>query len=178
MAAAGTVAADFAAWLKARGGYLHPGLDLFKELPGGDRGVVATEDVAEGTVLALLPSTCTLYIPTDAELAKWGGARACWGTGSGGAWALVELAVPRAMSRPSGVGARLGTMSHPCSVCQAVPAGRVSGGGLCRAGVATPRAPCTAQHGKTKLGFDSVPVAHARRTGRGFAMPRPACVDT
>ena len=64
------LAQEFVAWLKSRGGYLHPNLDLFKELPGGDRGVAATEDLAEGAVLLLLPLSSTLYLPTAAELEK------------------------------------------------------------------------------------------------------------
>ncbi|KAG2498760.1 hypothetical protein HYH03_003499 [Edaphochlamys debaryana] len=64
------MAEAFASWLEARGGRLHSKLDLFKELPSGDRGVVATEDVKEGDLLLLLPITATLFIPKEDELSK------------------------------------------------------------------------------------------------------------
>ena len=51
-------------WLRARGGYVHPDLDLFAQLPNGDRGVVASAPIAEGAHLVVLPLGCTMHLPS------------------------------------------------------------------------------------------------------------------
>ena len=56
-----------AAWLRSRGGYVHPDLDLFATLPNGDRGVAMTKAIAEGTNLIVLPLHCTMHIPSAKE---------------------------------------------------------------------------------------------------------------
>ena len=54
---------------------MHPALDLFSELPNGDRGVVATSPIEEGTTLVTCPHALTLHVPTAEQLAdRWGGA--------------------------------------------------------------------------------------------------------
>lgn len=59
--AAGADAA-FTAWLAEQGGYVHPSLDLFRELPGGDRAAVAAADIAEGEQLLIVPVAATLHL--------------------------------------------------------------------------------------------------------------------
>ena len=54
-------------WLRARGGYVHPDLDLFAALPNGDRGVVARAPIAEGEHLVVLPLGCTMHLPTSQQ---------------------------------------------------------------------------------------------------------------
>lgn len=64
------MAEAFEEWLDKHGGKKHASLDLVKELPNGDRGVVATAPIAEGELLLLLPINCALYMPNDEEWAK------------------------------------------------------------------------------------------------------------
>jgi hypothetical protein len=55
------------AWIKSKGGYVHPKLDLCAELPNGDRGVVAKEAIAAGEQLALIPVEATIHVPSSQE---------------------------------------------------------------------------------------------------------------
>ncbi|KAG2432473.1 hypothetical protein HXX76_008818 [Chlamydomonas incerta] len=66
------MAAPFEKWLDKHGGKKHANLDLVKELPSGDRGVVATAPIAEGELLLLLPINCSLYMPNDEEWERRG----------------------------------------------------------------------------------------------------------
>ena len=59
---------ELVAWLRQRGGFIHASVDLFHEMPGGDRSVVALEDLEEGEQLMLVPVECALHVPTPADL--------------------------------------------------------------------------------------------------------------
>ncbi len=50
------------AWLEEYGGYCHPSLDLFSELPNGDRGVRATSAIPEGDQLLIIPKALCIYL--------------------------------------------------------------------------------------------------------------------
>lgn len=50
------------AWLETHGGYVHPHLDLFSELPNGDVGVCASKAIAEGDQLMLVPKSLCIYV--------------------------------------------------------------------------------------------------------------------
>lgn len=63
----GEHAAAFVEWLRLRGAYVSPKLDLFKEMPSGDRTVCAKEAVAEGEQLLMVPLEATLRMPTQEE---------------------------------------------------------------------------------------------------------------
>ncbi|KAI8471124.1 MAG: hypothetical protein J3K34DRAFT_238796 [Monoraphidium minutum] len=54
--------AAFLEWLKRRGAYISPKLDLFGEGTGGDRTVRAREDVEDGERLLLVPEEATLTL--------------------------------------------------------------------------------------------------------------------
>ncbi len=56
-------------WLRSRGGYVSPKLDLFKQQneSSGDRCVCAREAVEEGEQLLLVPLAATLHLPTTQE---------------------------------------------------------------------------------------------------------------
>ncbi len=57
-----------AAWLRERGGYVSPKLELFKSLDdSGDRTVWAKEALTEGEQLLLVPLEATLRMPTSEE---------------------------------------------------------------------------------------------------------------
>ena len=56
-------------WLQASGGYVHPDLDLFSELPNGDRGVRALKPIPAGDQLVLIPKSLCIYL-RDHEGAK------------------------------------------------------------------------------------------------------------
>lgn len=54
---------DLVASITASGGYVSPKLDLFHEMePGGERGVFAMQDIAEGEQLFLIPVSSTIYM--------------------------------------------------------------------------------------------------------------------
>jgi hypothetical protein len=55
--------AAFLAWLKQRGAYVSPKLDLFGAGVGGDRTVRAAAAVDEGERLLLVPEGVTLTLP-------------------------------------------------------------------------------------------------------------------
>lgn len=58
----------FKDWLRQQGGYVNPKVDLFHQLPSGDRGVYAAADIAEGEQLLLVPVSSTLHLDvTDAR---------------------------------------------------------------------------------------------------------------
>jgi hypothetical protein len=58
----------FKDWLRQQGGYVNPKVDLFHQLPSGDRGVYATADIEEGEQLLLVPVSSTLHLDvTDAR---------------------------------------------------------------------------------------------------------------
>ncbi len=60
--------ANLVAWMRSRGGFVHSGLDLFAELPGGDRGVVARQRIEEGAYIMIVPVSCTMHMPTAAQV--------------------------------------------------------------------------------------------------------------
>jgi hypothetical protein len=67
----------FAEWLRRRGGLVHDGVDLFHDFGGGNRGVCAKKDIAEGEQLLLLPLGCTIRSaePDESDGARCGKCR-------------------------------------------------------------------------------------------------------
>jgi hypothetical protein len=63
---------QFAKWLRSRGGYLSPKLNLFENLTNGDRGVWACEDIKEGEQLLLVPSDATLHLDYSVGSSRYG----------------------------------------------------------------------------------------------------------
>ncbi|GAX73425.1 hypothetical protein CEUSTIGMA_g877.t1 [Chlamydomonas eustigma] len=59
---------NLAQWICKRGGYIHPSLDLLSPLSYGDRGVSATADIEEGCTLIVLPTCCTIHLPTAQQM--------------------------------------------------------------------------------------------------------------
>lgn len=56
---------QFEQWLKDKGGYIHPNIDLFHALSldaSDHRGVCAKEAVREGEQLLLVPVEATLHL--------------------------------------------------------------------------------------------------------------------
>ena len=59
---------DLRSWLETHGGFVSEKL-AFQDLPSGDRGVVAIEDIAESEGLVLVPiASCCLNLPKPEEL--------------------------------------------------------------------------------------------------------------
>uniref|UniRef100_A0A7R9VAF8 SET domain-containing protein n=1 Tax=Chlamydomonas euryale TaxID=1486919 RepID=A0A7R9VAF8_9CHLO len=61
----GAAGAPFLAWLRSRGGFVHADIDLFADMGGGDRGVVARADIAKGENLVIVPTDCCMHLPAD-----------------------------------------------------------------------------------------------------------------
>ncbi|WIA41993.1 hypothetical protein OEZ86_009292 [Tetradesmus obliquus] len=58
--------AAFVNWLKDRGGYVNPKINLFNKTgSSGDRGVYAEQDIAEGEQLLLVPVPSTLHLDVE-----------------------------------------------------------------------------------------------------------------
>lgn len=66
------MAEKFSRWLETNGGCLRPELNFFQALPGGDRGVVAQEDIKKGEVLVCVPLSLCIHMPTEEECAADG----------------------------------------------------------------------------------------------------------
>jgi hypothetical protein len=65
-AAVAEIMAAFVEWLKDRGGYVNPKINLFKKTgSSGDRGVYAEQDIAEGEQLLLVPVPSTLHLDVE-----------------------------------------------------------------------------------------------------------------
>lgn len=62
--------ATFAAWVGSGAGHISTSLDLFNEMPTGDRGVVATKNIAKGEQLMLLPLQRVLHLPSPEDFTK------------------------------------------------------------------------------------------------------------
>ena len=82
----------FVGWIRSHGGYLHPDLDLFAPLPGGDRGVVTRAAIKEGEQLVRVPLDICLHMPTDAE---WASSQVSNAGHFGSARALLSLYIMR-----------------------------------------------------------------------------------
>lgn len=57
--------AAFVQWLRDKGGYVNPKIDLFHQLKSGDRGVYAEQDIKEGEQLLLVPVQATLHLDVN-----------------------------------------------------------------------------------------------------------------
>eukprot|EP00887_Chlorella_sp_A99_P005962 scaffold29.g5962.t1 len=59
--------AEFVQWLQNAGGYVHPSLDLFAQLGGGDRGMVAAKAIPAGDQLLIVPRDLCLHVGAAAD---------------------------------------------------------------------------------------------------------------
>lgn len=58
-------------WLKRHGGLAHASLDLLKIQEGPERGVVATDAIAAGTELLVVPVVAALHGNATKECARY-----------------------------------------------------------------------------------------------------------
>jgi hypothetical protein len=53
----------FVDWITRHGGRVHQGLDMFAQMPGGDRSIVAKTRIKMGEELLMIPQELCLYFP-------------------------------------------------------------------------------------------------------------------
>lgn len=67
---AAAFSALFSTWVENGAGHISPKLDLFNEMPTGDRGVVASRNIAKGEQIMLLPLQRVLHLPSLEDFKK------------------------------------------------------------------------------------------------------------
>jgi hypothetical protein len=64
------VSQSFKEWMAANDAFLNPKINFFQPLDGGDRGVVATQQMDADTELVRVPLHLCIHMPTDVEWAS------------------------------------------------------------------------------------------------------------